>query len=193
MRIMISPTSPSSCPLLIGLSTASYHVSKRGFVTIPPHQEISLPEHASHLSYLLPSLEHTNTSPSTTAPQHHTSTTYYTTSAPKTYSRSRRFTFTKHWSDSPRQTTLPMLDCTHPPTASPSSRHRDPLQSSYSETLMPLCGGTASSKSALKTITQPMLFAANNLPPYFRIPVNKETIKIHSRFSEDQMMTSQSK
>ena len=31
-------------------------------------------------------------------------------------------------------------------------------------------------------------FCGNNLPPYFRIPINKETIKIHSRFSEEQMM-----
>jgi len=31
-------------------------------------------------------------------------------------------------------------------------------------------------------------FCGNNLPPYFKIPINKETIKIHSRFSENQMM-----
>lgn len=32
-------------------------------------------------------------------------------------------------------------------------------------------------------------FCANNLRPYFKIPINKKTIETHFRFSDDQMMT----
>ena len=127
MRIMISPTSPSSCPLLIGLSTAIlpcnrkevslqlHHAKKYHYRSMLPAYHI--PCHPWNIQTLRQVQRHPNITLQRLTIRHQPQ---------KLHSRSGRFTFSKHWSDSPRQATRQCWIARIPHGLSHSSRHQGP-------------------------------------------------------------------
>ena len=181
-------------PLLIGLSTAIlpcnrkevslqfHHAKKYHYRSMFPTYHISC--HPWNIQTLRQVQRHPNITLQRLTIRHQPQ---------KLQSRSGRFTFSKHWSDSPRQATRQCWIARIPLRPLSSSRHQGPTSILLFGDSHASMWGDCIKQICLENDYTANAFCGNNLPPYFRIPINKETIKTHSRFSDDQMMTSQSK